>query len=47
MVRSFKNWRPKIHPEAFVHESAEVIGRVRVGRKASIWPLAVLRGDVN
>ena len=32
---------------AFVHESAEVIGQVRVGARASIWPHCVLRGDVH
>lgn len=28
-------------------DSAEVIGRVTLGRNASIWPMAVLRGDVE
>ena len=36
---------PQIHPSAFVHESAVVIGDVRIGARASIWPGAVLRGD--
>ena len=37
--------RPQIHPEAFVHPDAVVIGDVRIGADSSIWPGAVLRGD--
>lgn len=37
---------PTIHPAAFVHAKAVVIGNVTVGSKASIWPCAVLRGDI-
>lgn len=36
---------PDIHPEAFVHPEAVVIGKVTVGAEASVWPGAVLRGD--
>jgi len=36
---------PDIHPTAFVHPDAVVIGRVRLGAEASVWPCAVLRGD--
>lgn len=36
---------PEIHPDAFVHPDAVVIGDVRVGPGASVWPNAVLRGD--
>ncbi|MDQ1750536.1 MAG: hypothetical protein QOE71_1592 [Pseudonocardiales bacterium] len=36
---------PDIHPEAFVHPDAVVIGAVTIGAEASIWPTAVLRGD--
>ncbi|MDH3300877.1 MAG: gamma carbonic anhydrase family protein [Acidimicrobiia bacterium] len=36
---------PKIHPTAFVHPQATVIGNVEIGAEASIWPSAVLRGD--
>lgn len=36
---------PEIHPDAYVHPDAVVIGQVRVGAEASIWPTAVLRGD--
>lgn len=36
---------PTIDPTAFVHPDAVVIGDVRIGAEASIWPGAVLRGD--
>ncbi|MDP5108074.1 MAG: hypothetical protein NWP59_03850 [Candidatus Nanopelagicales bacterium] len=38
---------PVIDPLAFVHPDAVLIGDVRVGKRASIWPSAVLRGDSN
>jgi carbonic anhydrase/acetyltransferase-like protein (isoleucine patch superfamily) len=38
---------PRIDPAAYVHPDAVVIGRVRVGAEASIWPCAVLRGDLG
>lgn len=47
MVRSFERHAPRIHSSAFIHDAAEVIGRVTIGAKASLWPHAVLRGDVD
>lgn len=37
--------RPDIHPEAYVHPDAVVIGSVTIGAESSVWPHAVLRGD--
>jgi carbonic anhydrase/acetyltransferase-like protein (isoleucine patch superfamily) len=36
---------PKIHPTAFVHPDAVIIGSVEIGPESTIWPGAVLRGD--
>ena len=36
---------PSIHPTAFVHPLAVVIGDVTLGARVSVWPTAVLRGD--
>lgn len=36
---------PSIHPDAYVHPDAVVIGRVTIGAGSSVWPGAVLRGD--
>lgn len=36
---------PSIHPDAYVHPDAVIIGDVTVGAESSVWPTAVLRGD--
>ena len=36
---------PRIHPTAFIHPQATVIGNVEIGAASSVWPSAVLRGD--
>jgi carbonic anhydrase/acetyltransferase-like protein (isoleucine patch superfamily) len=36
---------PDIHPDAYVHPDATVIGAVTIGAEATVWPGAVLRGD--
>ena len=36
---------PDIHPHAYVHPDAVIIGAVTIGARASVWPAAVLRGD--
>ncbi|MEW6414171.1 MAG: gamma carbonic anhydrase family protein [Pseudomonadota bacterium] len=38
---------PQCAPGAWVHPRATVIGAVSLGRDASVWPGAVIRGDVN
>lgn len=38
---------PRVDGTAFIAKSAELIGDVRIGAKASIWPKCVLRGDIN
>ncbi len=36
---------PQVHPTAFVHPDATVIGAVTIGAESTVWPQAVLRGD--
>ena len=36
---------PEIHPDAYVHPDAVIIGSVVIGAHSSVWPTAVLRGD--
>ena len=36
---------PNIHPDAYVHPTATVIGNVELGSEATVWANAVLRGD--
>lgn len=47
MIRELGGRKPKIHPTAFVHETAEVIGNVTIEKDASVWPFVVLRGDID
>lgn len=47
MIRDFLNARPVFDDSNFIADSAEVIGDVRLGRGASIWFNATVRGDVN
>jgi carbonic anhydrase/acetyltransferase-like protein (isoleucine patch superfamily) len=47
MRRSFQKDVPRIHSTAFIHDSAEIIGRVIIHKNASIWPMVVLRGDLE
>lgn len=37
---------PKTAPSAFVHPAAVLSGSVTLGENASVWPCAVLRGDI-
>ncbi len=46
-LRSYQQYRPTLGAGAFVDASAVVIGRVTLGEDASVWPLVVVRGDVN
>ena len=47
MIRPYKGIYPKIAASAYVDQAAHVIGDVTMGERASIWPSAVARGDVN
>ncbi len=47
MLRTFASAAPKLHASAFVHDSAELIGKVFLEREASVWPGCVLRGDID
>ena len=46
-IRSFEGKIPALGTGAYVDEMALVIGDVSVGRDTSIWPMAVVRGDIN
>ncbi|WP_297420516.1 gamma carbonic anhydrase family protein [Thermococcus sp.] len=39
--------KPKIHEMAFIDETASIIGDVVLEEKISVWPSAVLRGDIE
>jgi carbonic anhydrase/acetyltransferase-like protein (isoleucine patch superfamily) len=47
MIEKFMDHAPELDAAAWVHPSASVIGRVKLGPDVSVWPGAVLRGDVD
>ena len=47
MLQTFNGHTPQVHDTAWVHEGAWLIGEVRLGEQVSIWPTAVLRGDMG
>ena len=47
MLRPFRGQLPRVHPTAFVDQSAQVIGDVEIGEESSVWMCAVIRGDVH
>lgn len=47
MIRPYRQQLPRLAAGAYVDEAACVIGDVELGEDASVWPMAVLRGDVN
>jgi carbonic anhydrase/acetyltransferase-like protein (isoleucine patch superfamily) len=46
-LRRFKGIEPAVPPSAWVDETAVVVGDVVLGENASVWPGAIVRGDVN
>jgi carbonic anhydrase/acetyltransferase-like protein (isoleucine patch superfamily) len=47
MIRAYRGILPRIAVSAYVDPSAQVIGDVVIGERASIWPNVTVRGDVN
>lgn len=46
MLRAYRGIYPKVAASAYIDPSAQVIGDVFVGERASIWMNATVRGDV-
>jgi len=46
-LEKFLSREPEIDPSAYVAPSAIMMGAVKIGPKASIWPTCVLRGDIE
>jgi len=45
MIQSFKGMVPVVHPSAFIHPQAVIIGHVTIGEDCFVGAGAVLRGD--
>ncbi|WP_027159210.1 gamma carbonic anhydrase family protein [Methylobacter luteus] len=46
-IRKFNDKQPSIGKSVYIDDSAVVIGDVTIGDDVSIWPTAVVRGDVE
>ncbi|PYQ94682.1 MAG: gamma carbonic anhydrase family protein [Acidobacteria bacterium] len=47
VIRPFRGVTPRVHPTAFIDDSAQVIGHVEIGEESGVWMCAVVRGDVH
>jgi carbonic anhydrase/acetyltransferase-like protein (isoleucine patch superfamily) len=46
-IQTFQKKTPQLAENAYVHESATIIGEVSIGENSSVWPSTVIRGDIN
>jgi Carbonic anhydrases/acetyltransferases, isoleucine patch superfamily len=46
-LRSFLDFKPSIGHRVYIDETARVIGQVELADDVSVWPMTVIRGDVN
>jgi carbonic anhydrase/acetyltransferase-like protein (isoleucine patch superfamily) len=47
MLRPYRGTLPRVHPTAYIDDSAQVIGDVEIGEESSVWMTVVIRGDVH
>jgi carbonic anhydrase/acetyltransferase-like protein (isoleucine patch superfamily) len=47
LIRSYRGHTPQIAPSAYIDPQAVIIGDVVIGEDSSVWPCAVVRGDVH
>jgi len=46
-IRNFENHYPRLATTVYIDPLALVIGNVIIGEQSSVWPMAVVRGDVQ
>jgi len=46
-IKPYQGVTPTIAEHVYIDDSAVVIGDVSIGEHSSIWPMSVVRGDVN
>ena len=46
-LQTYRNIAPTLGARVYIHPAAVVIGKVTIGDDSSVWPTAVVRGDVN
>ena len=47
MLRSYRGVSPRIAASAYIDTAATIIGDVTVGERSSVWPTAILSGDID
>ncbi|MDA3793379.1 MAG: gamma carbonic anhydrase family protein [Elusimicrobia bacterium] len=47
MKKDYRAATPDIAKNTYIARSAAIIGRVKISEKSSIWPGAVIRGDIE
>lgn len=47
MIHNYKNFKPKIKKTVWIAPSADIIGKVKIGKDSSVWYNCVIRGDVD
>ncbi|MCF7904307.1 MAG: gamma carbonic anhydrase family protein [Candidatus Marinimicrobia bacterium] len=47
IIRAYEGILPTIHPDAWIAETAVIIGDVKIGANSSVWYNTVLRGDLH
>ncbi|WP_020558193.1 gamma carbonic anhydrase family protein [Thiofilum flexile] len=46
-IQRFEQHTPTIDPSAYIDKSAYVSGQTTIGADSSVWPMVVIRGDIN
>lgn len=46
-IRPYRGKHPEIAASAYIDAASVIIGDVVIGEDSSVWPLCVIRGDVN
>lgn len=46
-IRAYKDLHPQLGKDVYIDDMALLLGDVQIGDDSSIWPLTVIRGDVN
>ena len=46
-IRSYLDQSPEIASSCYIDEMSVIIGDVKLAENVSVWPFAVIRGDVN
>lgn len=47
MIKNLKDEKPNVHENAFIAETAAILGKVKIGEGSSIWYGTVIRGDIE